>query len=74
MVRKASSKSTNANTSAENTVSKSRKQEPVDSDNLHQTLREGKARKLSPKSTNHVFYEIGREPNEGELYVRLVTN
>ena len=72
MVRKASSKSTN--TSAENTVSKSRKLEPVDSDNLHQILKEGKVRKLSPKSTNHVFYEIGREPNEGELYVRLVTN
>ncbi|OOE78673.1 hypothetical protein BZG73_15835 [Salinivibrio siamensis] len=40
----------------------------------HQVLREGKARKLSPKSTNHVFYQIGREQVDGELYVRLIGN
>ncbi|CAE6883848.1 hypothetical protein [Vibrio sp. B1FLJ16] len=74
MVSKASSKSTSANTSEENTALKSKKQPPDNPEGSHQILREGKARKLSPKSTNYVFYEIDREPNEGELYVRLVTN
>ncbi|KIF52239.1 hypothetical protein [Vibrio owensii] len=40
----------------------------------HHILQEGKALKLSPKSTNHVFYEIGRAVVDGELYVRLVGN
>lgn len=74
MARKTSSKSMSASDSAENTVANDRKQEQVDSEGSHHILKEGKARKLSPKSTNHVFYEVGREPHDGDLYVRLVTN
>ncbi|GAK85884.1 hypothetical protein JCM19238_3474 [Vibrio ponticus] len=40
----------------------------------HKIVQEGKALKLSPKSTNHVFYEIGRDPVDDELHVRLVGN
>ncbi len=74
MARKTTSKSVSASNPAENTVAKDSKEEQVDSESSHKILKEGKARKLSPKSTNHVFYEVGREPHEGDLYVRLVTN
>ncbi|EKO3566867.1 hypothetical protein P0E95_003252 [Vibrio metschnikovii] len=74
MARKTSNKSVSAGTPVENTVADDRKQEQVDSESSHQILKEGIARKLSPKSTNHVFYEIGREHQDGDLYLRLVTN
>ncbi|EKO3911193.1 hypothetical protein GTU35_004292 [Vibrio fluvialis] len=34
-------------------------------------VREGKAKKLSPKTENHVFYEIAIHDGENELYIRM---
>ncbi len=45
-----------------------------EADITHEILRESQALKLSPKSTNHVFYEIGRNLADSELYVRLTGN
>lgn len=35
---------------------------------------EGKAKKLSPKTENHVFYEIALHDEENELYIRMSGN
>ncbi|TOG90872.1 hypothetical protein [Vibrio parahaemolyticus] len=35
---------------------------------------EGKAKKLSPKTENHVFYEIAIHDAENELYIRMSGN
>ncbi|EJE8520997.1 hypothetical protein M5237_004099 [Vibrio parahaemolyticus] len=35
---------------------------------------EGKAKKLSPKTENHVFYEIAIHDEETELYIRMSGN
>ncbi|HBC3873824.1 hypothetical protein R7040_19695 [Vibrio sp. 1069] len=35
---------------------------------------EGKAKKLSPKTENHVFYEIALHDEENELYIRMTGN
>ncbi|CAK3967218.1 conserved hypothetical protein [Vibrio crassostreae] len=35
---------------------------------------EGKAKKLSPKTENHVFYEIAIHDEEKELYIRMTGN
>ncbi|MGS0826188.1 hypothetical protein ACVBIO_10280 [Shewanella sp. 0m-8] len=35
---------------------------------------EGKAKKLSPKTTNHVFYEIALHDEDNQLYLRLSGN
>lgn len=40
----------------------------------HHVLLESKALKLSPKTTNHVFYEVARNQTDDELYVRLTGN
>lgn len=37
-------------------------------------VREGKAKKLSPKTENHVFYEIAIHDEENELYIRMSSN
>ncbi|EMN7148736.1 hypothetical protein WB924_004118 [Vibrio vulnificus] len=37
-------------------------------------VREGKAKKLSPKTENHVFYEIALHDEENELYIRMTGN
>ncbi|ELE5879992.1 hypothetical protein [Vibrio cholerae] len=37
-------------------------------------VREGKAKKLSPKTENHVFYEIAIHDEENELYIRMSGN
>ncbi|ELB2966419.1 hypothetical protein QI724_003904 [Vibrio parahaemolyticus] len=37
-------------------------------------VREGKARKLSPKTENHLFYEIAIHQGEKELYIRISGN
>lgn len=37
-------------------------------------VREGKAKKLSPKTENHVFYEIAIHDEEKQLYIRLKGN
>lgn len=37
-------------------------------------VREGKAKKLSPKTENHVFYEIAIHDEENELYIRMTGN
>ncbi|WP_188010030.1 hypothetical protein [Vibrio parahaemolyticus] len=46
--------------------------QPVD----HSThiVREGKAKKLSPKTENHVFYEIALHDEENELHIRMSGN
>ncbi|QUF68498.1 hypothetical protein [Vibrio fluvialis] len=37
-------------------------------------VREGKAKKLSPKTENHVFYEIALHDEETDLYIRMSGN
>jgi hypothetical protein len=40
-------------------------------DHFTNIVREGKAKKLSPKTENHVFYEIAIHDEENELYIRM---
>ncbi|GHX26113.1 hypothetical protein VCSRO157_2480 [Vibrio cholerae] len=40
-------------------------------DHFTYIVREGKAKKLSPKTENHVFYEIALHDEETELYIRM---
>ncbi|MGY0617140.1 hypothetical protein [Vibrio sp. FJH11] len=74
MARKPNVKDKTSEVLNENNDVKPDIQPQSEADITHEILREGKALKLSPKSTNHVFYEIGRAPVDGELYVRLVGN
>ncbi|YCO04053.1 hypothetical protein ACB087_10915 [Vibrio sp. VNB-15] len=37
-------------------------------------VREGKAKKLSPKTENHVFYQIALHDEENELHIRMSGN
>ncbi|EKB3555036.1 hypothetical protein ONY95_004387 [Vibrio parahaemolyticus] len=37
-------------------------------------VREGNAKKLSPKTENHVFYEIAIHDEDNELYIRMSGN
>ncbi|MGL1634411.1 hypothetical protein ACSTJT_12935 [Vibrio parahaemolyticus] len=46
--------------------------QPVD--HFTHIVREGKAKKLSPKTENHVFYEIALHDEENELYIRMTGN
>lgn len=46
--------------------------QPVD--HFAHIVREGKAKKLSPKTENHVFYEIAIHDEENELYIRMSGN
>ncbi|EOB3574477.1 hypothetical protein ACHELY_003673 [Vibrio vulnificus] len=46
--------------------------QPVD--HFTHVVREGKARKLSPKTENHLFYEIAIHQGEKELYIRISGN
>ncbi|EID0061838.1 TPA: hypothetical protein GRI37_10785 [Vibrio parahaemolyticus] len=46
--------------------------QPVD--HFTHIVREGKAKKLSPKTENHVFYEIAIHDEEKELYIRMSGN
>ncbi|MBE3875327.1 hypothetical protein [Vibrio parahaemolyticus] len=46
--------------------------QPVD--HFTNIVREGKAKKLSPKTENHVFYEIAIHDEENELYIRMSGN
>lgn len=43
-------------------------------DHFTNIVREGKARKLSPKTENHLFYEIAIHQGEKELYIRISGN
>ncbi|ANS86465.1 hypothetical protein VSVS12_02716 [Vibrio scophthalmi] len=43
-------------------------------DHFTNIVLDGKARKLSPKTTNHVFYEIVLHDEENELYIRMTGN
>ncbi len=43
-------------------------------DHFTHIVREGKAKKLSPKTENHVFYEIAIHDEENELYIRMSGN
>ncbi|EHY1015027.1 hypothetical protein K2V14_003766 [Vibrio vulnificus] len=46
--------------------------QPVD--HFTNIVLDGKAKKLSPKTTNHVFYEIVLHDEENELYIRMTGN
>ncbi|HCM0989895.1 TPA: hypothetical protein ACGSSZ_004458 [Vibrio parahaemolyticus] len=46
--------------------------QPVD--HFTYIVREGKAKKLSPKTENHVFYEIAIHDGDNELYIRMSGN
>ncbi|CAE6891255.1 hypothetical protein ACOMICROBIO_GDFFDHBD_00914 [Vibrio sp. B1REV9] len=43
-------------------------------DHFTNIVLDGKAKKLSPKTTNHVFYEIVLHDEENELYIRMTGN
>ncbi|HCG5124499.1 TPA: hypothetical protein NJ192_002626 [Vibrio parahaemolyticus] len=43
-------------------------------DHFTNIVSEGKAKKLSPKTENHVFYEIALHDEENELYIRMSGN
>ncbi|EMX0223380.1 hypothetical protein AAFZ21_003405 [Vibrio fluvialis] len=43
-------------------------------DHFTNIVREGKAKKLSPKTENHVFYEIAIHDEDNELYIRMSGN
>ncbi|MER0369792.1 hypothetical protein ABRZ72_20255 [Vibrio vulnificus] len=43
-------------------------------DHFSNIVLDGKAKKLSPKTTNHVFYEIVLHDEENELYIRMTGN
>ncbi|MBF4269289.1 hypothetical protein EAY71_20695 [Vibrio anguillarum] len=43
-------------------------------DHFTYIVREGKAKKLSPKTENHVFYEIALHDEENELHIRMSGN
>ncbi|EMF8860502.1 hypothetical protein V4T70_003708 [Vibrio vulnificus] len=43
-------------------------------DHFTHIVREGKAKKLSPKTENHVFYEIALHDEENELHIRMSGN
>ncbi|EOS8317887.1 hypothetical protein ACNPFM_003726 [Vibrio parahaemolyticus] len=43
-------------------------------DHYTNIVREGKAKKLSPKTENHVFYEIAIHDEENELHIRMSGN
>ncbi|ENY6497475.1 hypothetical protein ACFD7R_003641 [Vibrio parahaemolyticus] len=43
-------------------------------DHFTYIVREGKAKKLSPKTENHVFYEIALHDEKTELYIRMSGN
>ncbi|HDM8071198.1 hypothetical protein AAIA71_02545 [Vibrio harveyi] len=46
--------------------------QPVD--HFTNIVREGKAKKLSPKTENHVFYQIALNDEEHELHIRMSGN
>ena len=43
-------------------------------DHFTHIVREGKAKKLSPKTENHVFYQIASKDAEAELHIRMSGN
>lgn len=43
-------------------------------DHFTNIVLDGKAKKLSPKTENHVFYEIVLHDEENELYIRMTGN
>ncbi len=43
-------------------------------DHFTNVVLEGKAKKLSPKTQNHVFYEIALHDEENELHIRMSGN
>jgi hypothetical protein len=43
-------------------------------DHFSNIVLSGKGKKLSPKTTNHVFFDIAEHDEEGELYLRLSGN
>jgi hypothetical protein len=48
--------------------------EPEKHDYFSNIVLSGKGKKLSPKTTNHVFFDIAEHDEEGELYIRLSGN
>ena len=48
--------------------------EPEKYDHFSNIVLSGKGKKLSPKTTNHVFFDIAEHDEEGELYIRLSGN
>jgi len=47
---------------------------PEKLDHFTNIVLSGKGKKLSPKTTNHVFFDVAEHDEEGELYIRLSGN
>ena len=43
-------------------------------DHFNNIVLSGKGKKLSPKTTNHVFFDVAEHDEDGELYLRLSGN
>ncbi|MGC3834848.1 hypothetical protein ACPSKX_11525 [Moritella viscosa] len=43
-------------------------------DHFSNIVLSGKGKKLSPKTTNHVFFDVAEHDEEGELYLRISGN
>ncbi|MDF5024115.1 hypothetical protein P3656_20610 [Vibrio parahaemolyticus] len=50
------------------------KTQPTEVDHFSNVVLKGKAKKLSPKTTNHVLYEVVLHDEESQLYIRMVGN
>lgn len=50
------------------------KAEPVTHNHFCNIVLSGKGKKLSPKTTNHVFFDVAEHDEESELYIRLSGN
>jgi len=48
--------------------------EPEKHDHFSNIVLSGKGKKLSPKATNHVFFDVAEHDEEGNLYLRLSGN
>jgi hypothetical protein len=48
--------------------------EPDEKDHFSNVVLNGKAKKLSPKTSNHVFYELSEHDDLNALYIRLSGN
>lgn len=58
----------------EDTPVNDKKAEPVAHSHFSNIVLSGKGKKLSPKTTNHVFFDVAEHDEEGELYIRLSGN
>ena len=70
--KKSIAKASTADTGADKTLTTTEK--PAAKQPIFNIVLEGKSKKLSPKTTFHVFYEVAVSEDDNELYLRLSSN